>query len=48
MSEQQYNQLLKIRLTDLPSLQASALCAILANRPAWLRDMMIRCLVKAD
>lgn len=46
MSEQQYNQLLKTRLTDLPSLQVNALCVILANRPAWLRDMMIRCLQK--
>ena len=47
MSEQQYNQLLKKRLTDLPSLHAGALCSLLANRPAWLRDMLIRCLGKS-
>ena len=46
MSEQQYKQILKARLIDLPELKVKDVAAVLATRPAWLRNMAIRCLMK--
>lgn len=46
MSEQQYNQILKTRLIDLPELKIKDVAALLATRPAWLRSIAIRCLMK--
>ncbi|MBC3253550.1 MULTISPECIES: hypothetical protein [Serratia] len=47
MSEQQYKQILKARLIDLPELKIKDVAAVLATRPAWLREIASRCLMKA-
>ncbi|EOR50177.1 conserved hypothetical protein [Escherichia coli] len=48
MSEQQYTRLLKTRLTDLKRLQAGRLFALLSTRPAWVREAVLKGLMRSS
>lgn len=48
MSEQQYTRLLKTRLTDLKRLPAGRLFALLSTRPEWVKDAVLKGLMRAS
>lgn len=42
MSHQQYNDIGKIRLIDIPQLPAGLLIKWLATRPTWMQERVIK------
>ncbi|EIG2189095.1 hypothetical protein G5I67_003805 [Escherichia coli] len=48
MSEQQYTRLLKTRRTDLKRLQAGRLFALLSTRPEWVREAVLKGLMRSS
>ncbi|WP_193392136.1 MULTISPECIES: hypothetical protein [Serratia] len=48
MSEQQYIKLYRTRLKDLSRLPAGRLMALLSTRPEWVRNAVIKSLMRAS
>ena len=48
MSEKQYTRLFRTRLKDLSRLPAGKLMALLSTRPEWVRDTVIKSLMRAS
>ncbi len=42
MSQQQYNEIDKTRLIDIPQLPAGLLIKWLATKPMWIRERVIK------
>lgn len=48
MSEAQYTRISRTRLKDLKRLPASRLLALLSTRPEWLRDAVLKNLMRTN
>lgn len=48
MSEQQYTRLFRTRLKDLNRLPAGRLMALLSTRPEWVRNAVIKSLMRTS
>ena len=48
MSEQQYTRLFRTRLKDLHQLTTGELFTVLASRPEWVRNAVIKSLMRAS
>lgn len=48
MSEQQYTEVYKTRLTELSKIPSGKLFAVLCKRPEWVRDAVIKSLLRVN